>query len=119
MDVQAGMMKLTVKTDDLELYEAVQKKSEGRSYVSLASKPIGMEIDLRGLTVDEAIIELDKYLDDAFLYGLNEVLVIHGKGTGALRQGIREFLRRHPHAGAFREGKYGEGDQGITVVSLK
>ncbi len=119
VDVQAGVMKLTVKIDDLELIEAKEKKIEGRSRVHMPAKPIGMEIDLRGHTVDEAILELDKYLDDAFLYGLTEVSVIHGKGTGALRQGIRDFLRRHPHAGAFREGKYGEGDAGITVVSLK
>ena len=69
VDVQAGMMKLTVKIDDLELIEAREKKKKGRSRVNMAAKPIGMEIDLRGHTVDEAIIELDKYLDDAFLYG--------------------------------------------------
>jgi DNA mismatch repair protein MutS2 len=119
VDVQAGVMKLTVKMDDLELVETAQKQAVSSGRVRLAAKPMGMEIDLRGYTVDEAILELDKYLDDAFLYGLSEVSVIHGKGTGALRQGIREFLRHHPHAGAYREGNYGEGDAGITVVSLK
>lgn len=120
VEVQAGMMKLTVKIDDLELANGTQPKAlKQRSSVNLAVKSIRMEIDLRGHTIDEALIELDKYLDDAFLSGLNEIAVIHGKGTGALRQGIRDFLRHHPHAEAFREGKYGEGDQGVTVVSLK
>jgi len=120
VEVQAGMMKLTVKTDDLEMAQEKDKKAyRERNSVQLAVKSISLEIDLRGHAIDEALIELDKYLDDAYVAGLTEVFVIHGKGTGALRLGIREFLRRHPHAGAFRDGRFGEGEMGVTVVSLK
>ena len=76
-------------------------------------------MDLRGQTVDEALVSIDKYLDDAFLSGLREVTLIHGKGTGALRDGIHQYLRRHPHVNTFRLGKYGEGESGVTVVELK
>jgi DNA mismatch repair protein MutS2 len=120
VEVQAGVMKLTVPMDDLEIAESREKKAfRERSGVQLTAKPISLEIDLRGMTIDEAMIELDKYLDDAFVAGLTEVSVIHGKGTGALRIGIREFLRRHPHAGTFRDGRFGEGEMGVTIVSLK
>ena len=65
------------------------------------------------------MLEADKYLDDAFVGGLNEVTIIHGKGTGALSSAIRDLLKRHPHVKNFRVGKYGEGEQGVTVVELK
>ncbi len=77
------------------------------------------EIDIRGSLVDEAIEVVDKYLDDAYLSHLPQVYIIHGKGTGALRQGIHNFLRRSPHVKDFRLGEYGEGDSGVTVVEFK
>lgn len=77
------------------------------------------EIDIRGSMVDEAIEVVDKYLDDAYLSHLPRVYIIHGKGTGALRQGIHNFLRSSPHVKSYRLGEYGEGDSGVTVVEFK
>jgi len=77
-----------------------------------------MELDLRGLMVDEMLVELDRYLDTAYLAGLPWVRIIHGKGTGALRQAVREELRHHPLVSEFRPGDVGEGGDGVTVVKL-
>jgi DNA mismatch repair protein MutS2 len=77
------------------------------------------EIDLRGLRVDEALEVVDKFLDDALLAGWKEVRLIHGKGTGALRQSISNFLKQHPQMKNFRHAALGEGDFGVTVVELK
>lgn len=76
-------------------------------------------MDLRGFTVDEAIDKVDKYIDNAVIAGLNEVTIIHGKGTGALRSGVQDFLKHHPHVNSFRLGKFGEGESGVTVVELR
>jgi len=76
------------------------------------------EIRLRQLTVDEALLKLDQYLHDAFMAGLIQVRVIHGKGTGTLRQAIRQVLAEHPLVKSFRLGEYGEGDIGVTIVLL-
>lgn len=73
---------------------------------------------LRRLTVDEALLKLDRYLDDAFMAGLFQVRVIHGKGTGALRQAVREWLAKHPLVKSYRPGEYGEGGAGVTIVEL-
>jgi DNA mismatch repair protein MutS2 len=78
----------------------------------------GMELDLRGLTVNDMLIELDRYLDTAYLAGLPFVRIIHGKGTGALRQAVREELRGHPLVGEFRTGENSEGGEGVTVAKL-
>lgn len=77
------------------------------------------EIDVRGMTVEEAAEVLDKFLDDALLAGLAEVVVIHGKGTGALRRGIRDILKEHPRVASYRAGEAGEGGDGVTVVKVK
>jgi len=76
------------------------------------------ELHLRHLTVDEALLKLDKYLNDAFMAGLYQVRVIHGKGTGTLRQVIREKLAEHPLVKSYRPGGYGEGGAGVTIVEL-
>ena len=76
------------------------------------------EIRLRRLTVDEARLKLDKYLNDAFMAGLYQVRVIHGKGTGAIRQAAREQLAKHPLVKSYRDGGYGEGGAGVTIVEL-
>ncbi len=76
------------------------------------------EIHLRRLTVDDALLKLDKYLNDAFMAGLPQVRVIHGKGTGALRHAIRKQLAKHPLVELYRSGEYGEGGSGVTIVEL-
>ena len=80
--------------------------------------PITSEVHLRQLTVDEALLKLDKYLNDAFVAGLYQIMVIHGKGTGRLRQVVREKLAKHPLVKSFRPGEYGEGEAGVTIVEL-
>ncbi len=80
--------------------------------------PMMDEIHLRRLTVDEALRQLDKYLNDAFMAGLYQVKVVHGKGTGTLRQVVREQLAKHPLVKSYRPGDYGEGGAGVTIVEL-
>ena len=80
---------------------------------------ITTEVKLLGMTVDEAIPTLEKYLDDAYLSGVGTVRVVHGKGTGALRKGVHDFLKKHPHIRTFRLGVYGEGDSGVTIIEMK
>ena len=118
--VQAGVMKLTVKLNDLRLIEEKKSLAASGGKVGLgAGKQVGLELDVRGMLVDEANIVVDRYLDDAYNAGLTEVNIIHGKGTGALRSGIQAFLKRHPLVKGYRMGSYGEGDAGVTVVTLK
>jgi DNA mismatch repair protein MutS2 len=81
-------------------------------------RAVPLSLSVRGQTVDEALAEVDRYLDEATLAGLEQVTLIHGKGTGALRRGIAQFLRGHPHVRAFRGGGAGEGGEGVTVVEL-
>ena len=77
------------------------------------------ELDLRGKLVEEAIVEIDQYLDRSLLAGLKRVFLIHGKGTGALRTGVQGFLKTHRHVQSFRLGSHGEGGAGVTVVELR
>jgi len=81
-------------------------------------RPVTDEVHLRQLTVDEALLKLDKYLNDAFMAGFYQVRVIHGKGTGTLRQVVRKELARHPLVKSYRPGEYGEGGAGVTIVTL-
>jgi len=76
------------------------------------------EVHLRHLIVDEALLKLDKYLNDAFMAGLYQIRVVHGKGTGTLRQAVREQLAKHPLVKSYRPGDYGEGGNGVTIVEL-
>lgn len=118
--VQAGVMKLNVKLKDIRLIEEKKAAAPTSGKVGLgAGKQVGFELDVRGMLVDEANIIVDRYLDDAYNAGLSEVNIIHGKGTGALRTGIQAFLKRHPLVKGYRMGSYGEGDAGVTVVTLK
>lgn len=129
VEVQMGIMPIKVKLSDLQHSEKIsestpelkknkQKKSQV-SYNIQKTQSISTEIDVRGLMVDEAWSIVDKYLDDAYLAGLNQVTIIHGKGTGALRVGIMDYLRRHPHVQSYRAGTFGEGEMGVTVVTIK
>ena len=85
---------------------------------NIKATPVTDEVRLRYLTVDEALLKLDKYLHDAFMAGLYQVKIIHGKGTGTLRQVVREQLATHPLVKSYRPGKYGEGEGGVTIVEL-
>ena len=96
----------------------MQRTSAGKIKMSKSSS-VGIEINLLGRTVDEAIAELDKYLDDASLAHLSSVRIVHGKGTGALRTGIHKYLKRQKHVKSFRLGAFGEGDAGVTIAELK
>ncbi len=117
--VQAGALKLTVPLSEIA-HDVPEKKTPMRTgRVQRAAEPASMQVDLRGMTLDEAVMATDMYLDNAFLSGQTEVAVIHGKGTGVLRAGIRDFLRTHAHVKAYREGGYGEGDAGVTIVTIK
>jgi len=78
-----------------------------------------MECDLRGMTLDEALLAVDMFLDGAQLQHLKNISIIHGKGTGVLRSGVQSYLKQHPMVKEFRLGRYGEGEDGVTVVTLK
>ncbi len=124
--VQMGILSSQVHISDLEIIEEQnpfsesRKKHTGGGRIKMGkSLSVSPEINLLGRTVDEAVSELDKYLDDAILSHLNTVRVVHGKGTGALRKGIHEFLRRQKHVKSYHLAEYGEGDAGVTIVELK
>ena len=136
VQVQLGMMKVTLPISDLVcipqpnsdkppiLPASGGPKEVGASSTNaeqLAREKAGAiagELDLRGLTVDEALMKVNKYLDDAYLAGLPRARLIHGKGTGALRQAIRSFLKSHPYVREFKAGEPGEGGDGATIVEL-
>ena len=124
--VQMGILRSQVHISDLEIIEEkpayLQKKAQqtGKGKVKMSKAlSVSPEINLLGKTVDEAIAELDKYLDDASLAHINSVRIVHGKGTGALRAGIHNYLRRQKHVKSFRLGAFGEGDAGVTIAELK
>lgn len=121
LNVQVGIMKVNVHINTLRRTEAnidedLTKRT--RNIITSKSKTIKNEIDLRGSTIEEAILDLDKYLDDSYIAGLKEVYVIHGKGTGALRKGLQDYFKRHRLIKSFRLGEYGEGGSGVTIVRL-
>ena len=122
--VQLGIMKMKVALDDLELLKSssavkTQQPKQAASLKRTRDENIKMELDLRGENLEEAILEVDRFLDEAFLSGLGQVAIIHGKGTGVLRTGIQQYLRKHSHVKSFRLGNYGEGGIGVTVAELK
>ena len=121
--VQAGIIKTRVPVGNLRLLkqEKVQKpKGRGvRTVKTRASAPVQQEVDLRGMTVEEGIMELDNFIDSALLSGITLLTVIHGKGTGVLRKAVQERLKRHPSVKSYRLGNYGEGEAGVTIVELK
>ncbi len=121
---RVGVMKLTINLKDVRIKKAdnkvkKQKKplSSGESFSKTMS--LSSEIDVRGETVDTAIAIIDKFLDDALLSSLSQVRIIHGKGTGQLRQGIHSYLKRLSYVKSYRLGVFGEGDSGVTVVEFK
>jgi len=123
LTVQMGILQSTVKITDVEILQEEKKQTKQQKtnmYRASVNKArnIKPEINLLGLTVDEAIMELDKYLDDACLSHLNQVRVVHGKGTGALRKGVHDYLKRQSYVKSYRLGEFGEGDAGVTIVEL-
>ena len=121
--VQMGILQSTVKISDVELVKEEKKQSKQQKtaqYRASVNKSMNIkpEINLLGMTVDEAVTVLDKYLDDACMSHLNQVRVVHGKGTGALRKGVHEYLKRQSYVKSFRLGEFGEGDAGVTIVEL-
>ena len=123
--VQMGILRSQVNISDLELIDepviktpSLSRTGQGKIKMS-KSASVSTEINLLGKTVDEAIAELDKYLDDAYIAHLSSVRIVHGKGTGALRQGVHNYLKRQKHVDSYRLGTFGEGDAGVTIVEFK
>ena len=126
LQLLAGNMKLTVKAKEVRLVEEaeVREKKEAKRQVATAVRLQGAraaisELDIRGLMTDEADLAVDQFLDNAVMGKLSEVRIIHGKGTGVVRNAVREHLKRSPYVKTFRPGKYGEGEDGVTVAQLR
>ena len=124
VEVRAGIMKTKVPLSGLKAPDKMQKKKavQPQTHTHLqrdTSRKVSMELNLLGYTVEEALNEVDKFLDSAMLSGQNTVYIIHGNGTGALRSAIQKHLRTHKAVKSFRLGRYGEGESGVTVVELK
>lgn len=123
--VQMGILRSQVNIRDLEKLDDTvitggNFSKTGSSKIKMSkSASVSTEINLLGKTVDEAIMELDKYLDDAYIAHLPSVRIVHGKGTGALRKGVHNYLKRQKHVASFRLGEFGEGDAGVTIVEFK
>ena len=123
--VQMGILRSLVNIKDVELLDepvitgpTLNKTGSGKIKMSKSSS-ISPEVNLIGMTVDEAIPVLDKYLDDAYLSHLNQVRVVHGRGTGALKAGVHRHLKKLKYVKDFRLGEFGEGDSGVTIVTFK
>lgn len=124
VQVQVGSMKMNVKLSDLRKLSSnvsTTSKSTGKVTTEKSSKTkvISPEINVIGQNVDEAIYVIDKYLDNCASANISPVRIVHGKGTGKLREGIHSFLKKHPHVKSFRIGTFGEGEMGVTVVEIK
>ena len=118
---QESLTRLPDPTDPFSIRRIETYELKGSFDILGVVIPIGSptEINVIGMTVEEAIFVVDKFLDDCSLSSLNNVRIVHGKGTGKLRQGIHIFLKKHPHVKNFRLGTFGEGEMGVTVVELK
>ena len=122
--VQIGILKMNVHISQIEEIKHVGGASLSDpirvgSMIESKVRGISTEIKLLGMTVDEAIDVLEKYIDDAYLASLHTLRVVHGKGSGSLRAGVQNYLKNNPHVKSYRLGTYGEGDTGVTIVELK
>ncbi len=128
--IQAGIMKTKIHVSKLRLVEkesankhTQKKQSSGRvtskGVESRMTRRPQLELDIRGYASDDGVYEVDNFLDQAVLSGAGVVTIIHGKGTGVLKNSVRTHLKRHPHVASFRKGLYGEGEDGVTIVELK
>ncbi len=124
LQVQVGIMKIGVNVSDIMLIDngKPKKKKKASGYGKLYKKKaqtVSMSVDVRGKNMDDAVMDVEKYIDDAFISGLKEVTVIHGRGEGILRKGIRDMLKRNKNVDGFRSGGFNEGGDGVTIVNLK
>ena len=124
LQVQVGMMKIVVGLSDIMLIDSgkPKKKKKASGYGKMykrKAQTISTSIDVRGKNMDDAVMDVEKYIDDAFISGLREVTVIHGRGEGILRKGIQDMLKRNKNVDSFRNGGFNEGGDGVTVVKLK
>ena len=119
--VQVGIMKINAHLSNISVVDEQKQTIEKLQRVKVTgikTKTIKLELDIRGHNIEEAILEIDKYLDEVAIAGIGEVTIIHGKGTGVLRAGVREYLKTHSHVSEFRSGKYREGEDGVTIVKI-
>ena len=125
--VQVGMMKIKTNQKNLRLVENKKKNQPQKSVGGSVKKQVtsnmnrrgGMELDIRGMMSDEGVLEVERFIDGAQLSGISTVVIIHGKGTGALRAAVQQSLKTNPAVKSYRQGAYGEGEAGVTVVELK
>ena len=126
LQLQAGILKITAKQEEVRVVEDAtarakkqRQKQSSRAMTRIRAAGVKAELDLRGMMTDEALDTVDRYLDDALLAHLGTVTIIHGKGTGALRAAVRRHLKTSKYVKSFRPGRFGEGEDGVTVVELK
>ena len=122
VQIQAGIMKIKIHITQLRLLDEqkqVLDTIQASRATGIKTGSVKLELDIRGHNIEEATEKADKYIDEAVIAGLHEVSLIHGKGTGVLRKGIHDFLKKHAHVASYRLGKYGEGESGVTVVTLQ
>ena len=129
VEVQAGAIRTRTPVSNLRLYESKRAEKKGRTVpvagarvgglTSRMERSVHTDLDLRGQSVEEALLEVDRFLDNAILCGLERVTIIHGKGTGVLRSAVHAHLKGHRQVKGFRLGAFGEGEHGVTVVELK
>ena len=121
VNIQAGILK--TKTNIKNLILVTQNKKQDNQTKSktknVVSREFSISLDVRGQNIEEAWMDIDKYLDEAIICSVNSVTIVHGKGTGVLRRGLWEFFRKDKRIKNFRNGEYGEGDFGVTVIELK
>lgn len=122
LELQAGIMKINAKQEEVRVVEDAPVKPKVRQTTvrtPMSTEAGRQEVDLRGMTADEAVITAERFIDTAQMRHIEEVRIIHGKGTGVLRQAIRDMLKKNPQVKSYRQGKYGEGEDGVTVATIK
>lgn len=125
LQLQAGILKISAKQEEVRVVEGeTQTQKETRRIIAraehtLRTAAVPSQIDLRGMMTDEAVANLERFLDTAMMGKLETVTIVHGKGTGAVRSAVRTYLKRSRYVKSFRPGRYGEGEDGVTVVELK
>ena len=119
--VQLGAIKMTLKKENICLEKKDKDTKGSKSGKIMKNKAQGAttSVDLRGMDLETALMEVDKYIDDSYLAGLEQLTIIHGVGTLVLKKGVQSYLKKHKHIKNYRDGQYGEGGMGVTIVTLK